>query len=156
MGVFERDADNIEEALRTWTLVGATSEKDCESSLYDWLHKKFEKELFERQFWNAKTRADIFVKFDRGAAVAIEVKWNLVDRGEMHRLIGQTFDYLASWNAEVVLVLCGSNDPALVKLVRRAAEKLHASFDRKVRVVECPTVDAVERPQAVAGTANAT
>ena len=136
MGVFERDADDIEEALRGWILTGATCERDCENAMYEWLHGRFDKELFERQYWNAKTRADLFVQFVGGAAVAIEVKWNLVDRGEMHRLIGQTFDYLTSWKVEVVLVLCGENDPSLVKFVSRAAGKLQAAFDRKVRVIE--------------------
>lgn len=140
MGFFETDADNVVKIVHAWTPKPARSEAGYETALYEVLHAAFPEERFEKQYANGKTRADIFVAFRRGAKVVVELKRNLTDRSEAHRLIGQMYEYVSEWKAEVVVVLCGKNDPAAVKLIKEAGAIFASAFagaaDRKVYVME--------------------
>jgi hypothetical protein len=136
VGIIEYDvADLVEDAL-AWKPMSVETEREYEEQLYNFLHARHEPEKFYRKYARANTEADIFIEsFKSGASVAIELKRDLVSRNEYHRLIGQTYAYLTEWKCEVLLVLCGQNDPVLVKLTREAAA-FFSQYLKKVRVVE--------------------
>lgn len=134
MGFLERDADNIVSAIKNWPPQAAQSEAEYEAALYAHLNAEFPLEVFQRQYALGRTRADLFVAFKNGAKVAIEVKRDLAARNEYHRTIGQVYEYLTEWKVEVVLVLCGENDPAVEKLLERAVKFLGSGVRRKARV----------------------
>lgn len=137
MGLTETDADNVRDALRKWKALDLGTEAQYEKAIYDYLNRAFPNEVFHRQYAKAKTKADIYVEFKQGARVVIEVKCKLSARGEYHRLIGQSWEYLREWKSELVLCLCGESDPALVKLTREALEVLGRSqSSRKVHLLE--------------------
>lgn len=138
MGLLETDAENIRDVLTRWKPPPCTSEREYEVLVYEYLHERFPKEVFHRQYAHAKTRADIYVQFRDGAKVVVEVKFDLSERGEYHRLMGQTFEYMFEWKAEVVVVLCGRTDPSLVKLFQVFLDTVAEAMGRKARLVHLP------------------
>jgi hypothetical protein len=134
MGLFVYDADDVVGAVEEWQAKCST-EEEYEDSLARHLNGKFGKPIFHRQYFVGKSRADIFVQFQGGAAVAIEVKCNLVDRLEYLRLIGQIYEYLNVSDVELVIVLCGENDPSIEKLIRDAVSFFNEHHGNKVRFV---------------------
>ncbi|MBZ0116343.1 MAG: hypothetical protein K8H88_05095 [Sandaracinaceae bacterium] len=137
MGVFQVDADNIRDALKTWKPASLKTEAQYEKAIYEHLHAAFPGEVIHRQYANAKTKADLYVDFKNGGArVVTEVKCKLASRGEYHRLIGQSWEYLREWKCELVVCLCGDNDPALVKLAAEALGFLGENLNRKVHVLQ--------------------
>ena len=134
MGLFVYDADDVVEAVEEWQ-VKCSTEEEYEDSLGRHLNQRFGKPIFHRQYFVGKSRADIFVQFQGGAAVAIELKCDLVDRLEYLRLIGQIYEYLNVSDVELVVILCGRNDPALEKLVRDAVSFFNEHHDNKVRFI---------------------
>jgi hypothetical protein len=137
MGLLETDADNVAETIeRKWTPSRpGLPESDYEKEIYEFCHKVEPGENFHRQYTIGKSRADIFVKFKHGAKVAIEVKKDLTDRNDYHRLIGQVYEYLTECEVEVVVVLCGKSDPALVKLTKNAIKFLGQYAGRKANFI---------------------
>lgn len=137
MGLLEKDADNVADAIdKNWTpSKSGLGEADYEKEIYDFCHKEAPEENFHRQYTIGKSRADLFVKFKDGAKVAIEVKSNLTDRNDYHRLVGQIYEYLTECEVEVVLVVVGKGDHALVKLAKGAIEFLSRYSDKKARFV---------------------
>lgn len=136
MGVFKHDADDIIEKIQEWRPELLGLEKDYEFALYEYLNKQFPSHTFHQQYTNAKTRADIFVDFgEDGDKVAVELKADLQDRQELHRLMGQLFEYVHVWKSDAVLVLCGRSDPAAAKLARDYVRMLNNVHDPKVRIV---------------------
>jgi hypothetical protein len=135
MGIVLDDADDvIEKMVAGWVPVPGGDELANEESLYDFLNRAFEKFVVHRQYAHAKTRADLLVDFEESGRVAVEVKANLTDRNEYHRLIGQVYSYLTEWNVHVVLVLCGRCDASLVKLVTKAIKFLNAKCPQQARL----------------------
>lgn len=136
MGVFERDVDNVRDELLRWAPTRLAVEKDYEDACYRFLNERFPKDKFERQYARGKTRADLYVEFKDGATVAIELKRDLQDRGEYHRLVGQLWEYLTEWKVEALVVLCGNTDPALRKNIERFVEFVNAHQKYKVRLLQ--------------------
>ena len=141
VGLIQRDVDDIVDACREWSPGALPTERAYEESLYLYLNEVFPKERFERQYRQAKTIADIFVAFvNGGARVAIELKAGVTGRGEMHRVIGQTYEYLFVWNAEAVVIFCGACDPALTKITRDAIAMFNDRLAvRKARFIDMST-----------------
>ena len=138
MGFTEVDADNVRDALLVFRDTGLKNEAAYEKAIYEHLHRVFPKENFHRQYANAKTRADIYVEFIKGAKVVVEVKCGLDKRVEYHRLLGQSWEYMFEWKAEVVIALCGKSDPSLVKLTDTAISHFADRLARKAHVVHWP------------------
>jgi len=136
MGIWETDVDNVLDRIKKWKPGTLATEAEYEEALYAFLHEEFPKEVFIRQYIHSKTRADIYVHFNDAAQVAVEVKAHLTDRNEYHRMLGQLWTYTHEWKCEVVLVVCGTNDPALVKLAERYISFLDGNQDKKVRFIE--------------------
>lgn len=135
MGVFETDADDIRDALKTLNVPALKTEAQYEKAIYDHLHTVFPLDVFHRQYAYAKTKADIYVEFHKGAHVVVEVKRNLTTRAEYHRLIGQSWEYMREWQAELVVCLCGECDPSLIKLVAEAVGALASTQRKKAHVL---------------------
>lgn len=135
LGIFEVDADNVRDAVARWNPDAGASESVFELQLYNFLHTSFPAAVFQRQYAKGRTRADIYVEFRDGAHVAVEVKCNLNQRGDYHRLLGQTYEYLTEWKAEVVVVLCGETETSVAKLVEQYIELISAATSRKAHVV---------------------
>lgn len=136
MGLILDDADDVMEKLTTgWRPVIGGDEFANEESLYAFLDAAFPKFVVHRQYAFAKTRADLLIDFEGSGKVVVEVKANLTDRNEYHRLVGQVYAYLTEWNAHVVLVLCGECDPSLVKLVWKAISFLNSNCTGQARLL---------------------
>ena len=136
MGIFQVDADDIRNALRGREVPELSSERKYEGWIYRVLHEAFPKDVFHRQYANAKTKADIYVELRNGGAkVVVEVKYKLTKRGEYHRLIGQAWEYLREWRCELVVCICGESDPALVKLTEEALSQLGSNQQKKAHVL---------------------
>jgi len=124
--------------MERWAAVSG-DEAANEEALYGFLnHALGRTAVVYKQYSFAKTRADLFVEFKDGGRVAVEVKANLTDRNEYHRLIGQIYAYLIEWKCHVVLVLCGECDPALVKLTHDAVDHFNFACDPKLRLLVRP------------------
>lgn len=136
MGILTHDADDIISKLEDWHPQTLRSEKEYEVALYEFLNREFPDHVFHQQYTNAKTRADIFVDFgEQGDKVAIELKADLQDRGELHRLMGQLFEYVHVWGSDAILVLCGKSDPASAKIAREFVAMLNNAHNEKVRIL---------------------
>jgi hypothetical protein len=136
MGLILDDADDVMEKLRAgWTPVPGGDEFANEESLHEFLDRAFDKFVVHRQYSFAKTRADLVIDFEGSGKVVVEVKANLTDRNEYHRLIGQAYAYLTEWNAHVVVVLCGECDLSLVKLVGKAIVFLNSNCSQQARLL---------------------
>lgn len=138
MGLLEKDVDNVRDQLVKWKPNRSESEREYEDAAYRHLNACLPKDKFERQYWRGKTRADIYVEFKDAAKVAIELKRDLQERGEYHRLIGQVYEYLTEWNVEALIILCGDSDPALTKNVERFVAFMNEKQKRKVRFLHVP------------------
>lgn len=138
MGLTEKDVDNVREILASWKPAWCPSEKEYEDAAYKYLNESFPKDKFERQYWRGKTKADLYVEFKDAAKVVVEMKRDLKDRGEYHRLIGQVYEYLTEWKVEVLVVLCGDNDPALTKNVENFVVFMNEHVKPKVRFLHVP------------------
>lgn len=111
MGVLELDADDVVQAVKEWEPGSCFSEARCQASLLRYLRKKFPSSTFLPEHPVGKGRADIYAEFRTwlgpGAKVIIELKYDLQDRNEYLRLLGQLQEYVGMSQAEVVVVLCG-------------------------------------------------
>lgn len=72
------------------------------------------------------------------------MKADLTDRQEYHRVIGQLWTYATDCECDVVLVLCGRSDPALVKLAEQYVEFLNDNLrlERKGELAVVPAAQA--------------
>jgi hypothetical protein len=137
VGIFTYDADDVIQKIGVWRPSSASNEKAYEELLYRHLHEQFPAYNFIRQYTVGKTIADIFVDFDpNGCRVALELKANLSDRPEFHRLCGQLFEYAQVWKCDCVLVLCGETEPSLRKLASAYVDMLNNRYSSKARLVE--------------------
>lgn len=136
MGIFFFDADDVRDAFAKWKPASCETEALYEAAIYEFLHAQMPKAIFHRQYTHAKTKADIYVEFPNGGSrVVIEVKCKLVTRPEYHRLIGQSWEYLREWKAELVVCICGDSDPALVKLTDEALKVFASNQGRTAHVL---------------------
>lgn len=111
MGFIELDADDVVEAVKGWSPGPCFSEARCQVSLLRYLQAKFPRSIFSIEHRIGDGRADIYAelrtRLGPGAKVIIELKYNLSDRNEYLRLLGQLQEYVGMSTAEVVVVLCG-------------------------------------------------
>src|SRR5262245_25669115 len=83
-----------------WNPSGCTSEKDCENSLFSFLHESLFDKQIVRQYGRGRARVDLMVD-DK---VMIEIKFNLTSTSEYQRLVGQMVEY-AEWKKTFFLIL---------------------------------------------------
>lgn len=136
MGFWGQDSVEIAKSLKKWKpSKNFKSEKVFEKNLYEYLHDEFEDETFYRQYAKGKTRADIYVKMGNNVPVVIELKYAMIKRDEYHRLVGQIYEYITEWEAEVVVVLCGDCERSFPKLIKNAVEFFRDSTGKKIHFV---------------------
>lgn len=146
MGLIDYDADDVVEMIEMWRPEALDNEVAYEDALYTYLSGRLKKgHAARRQFWAANSRTDIMIDFgDDNPKVAIELKANLTDRNEYHRVLGQMWTYSTDCECDAVLVLCGKCDPALVKLAQEYVEFLNDNLplERKVKMAIIPASQA--------------
>jgi len=146
MGWIDNDADDVVEMIEAWRPGPLGVEAAYEDALYTYISKKLGKgHVARRQFWAANSRADILIDFgDDDPKVAVELKADLTDRNEYHRVLGQMWTYATDCQCDAVLVLCGKCDPALVKLAENYVEFLNdrLPLERKVKMAVVPASQA--------------
>ena len=107
MGLITWDADDVLAAMERWRPNSSIGRKTMRTRCTPTLHEAFPKAMIHRQYYMAKTCADIYVDFGDGCKkVVVELKADLNDRGEFHRLFGQMFEYTSVWRADSILY-CG-------------------------------------------------
>jgi len=132
-------------AVQEWNSGPCFDEKACQNSLAKFLRNRFPDSTFRPEYAVGEGRADIFVEFKTklgpGAKVIIEIKYNLKDRNEYLRLLGQLQEYIFVSEAEVVVVLCGETKGEWESRVRTHLEKLtqHRFFKRALVVSRAVT-----------------
>src|SRR5688572_9345206 len=98
MGLTELDADDVVAAVEGWSAGPCHSEFRCQASLLRHLRAKFPRSTFSPEYEIGGGRADIYAElrtiFGPGAKVIIELKYNLTDRSEYLRLLGQLQEYV--------------------------------------------------------------
>jgi hypothetical protein len=120
----------------------SSKESGYEEQLYDCLHVCFPGEKIYRQYSRGNTTADLYLDFKGDSAkVVVEVKKDLQTRPEFQRLIGQLYSYLTEWRCEVLVILCGENDPLLVNLVREAIAFFETAAGMRARLIEMPVAE---------------
>jgi hypothetical protein len=148
MGAFELDAMDVVKAVEAWNPGQCFEEKSCQVSLRKYLQNAYPESTFEKEYEVGEGRADIYVEFKTrwgpGAKVIIELKYNLKDRSEYLRLLGQLQEYIFVSEAELVVVLCGETKGEWEKRVRTHLEKLasHRFFKRVFVVSKAVTARA--------------
>lgn len=143
MGMLDLDADDIKEAVTRWQPGQVFSEADAQASLHTFLQSEFPRSRFHREHPVGNGFADIYAEFatwlGKGAEVIVEVKYQLTDRSECLRAIGQLHAYAHGSSAELVFVLCGPTRPDLIsELKAQAARLVENRLFFKVHVLHKP------------------
>ena len=141
MGVTDYFLDSSDIAsviANEWKPPAASTEKVYELHLHQFLNQRFPNLRFDRQYRFAATTADLHIKFPGGGAAAIEVKKDLARRTELHRLVGQCYDYAVVWRVDVLVVLCGACEPGLLKIAKKATNLVATIGDRAGHCIHIP------------------
>lgn len=101
-----------------WSPSGCASEKDCEDSLYNFLHKNLLDKQVIRQYGKGRSHVDLMVD-DK---VMIELKFKLSSTSEYQRLVGQLVDY-GRWEKAFILVLVGETDRGMFKQLQKEIDE---------------------------------
>ncbi len=117
-------------AISQWKPRGCDTEKEYETSLYGFLHKKFPDIQVTKQFARGRIRADIVV----GDEIIIELKNNLNATAKYQRLMGQLQAY-EEWGGKILVILTGDTDPNLRKQLEEYAEEQKDDLDEERIIV---------------------
>jgi hypothetical protein len=126
------EADRVVAGLSSWQPPADPRRSTCVESVYDFIRERFPEQIVSRQAFAGQVPADILVKFRQGGTLAIEIKADLRDVNECYQLVGELFEHALRGDAQLVILLCGSYDVALVNRVRQAAA--HVSHCLAARV----------------------
>ncbi|MBE3139588.1 MAG: hypothetical protein IMZ53_03290 [Thermoplasmata archaeon] len=124
----------VKKAIKLWSPGKCESEKDCENSLYNFLHAHFDDVQITKEYGVGRTRADINV----GDKVLIEIKKDLQTKAQKDRLIGQLEDYM-KWTGATIILLTGETDPNLKKELDQYAKdrgSFRTFYDPAFHVIE--------------------
>jgi hypothetical protein len=138
MGWFEKDADDVAAAIKSWVTGPFLSEARCRDSLARHLQACFPAHKVELEFRMGMQIADIFIDFRNwigdGTRVVVELKYDLQEMNECNRLVGQIGGYIDS-GSDVVVLLCGETKPELAQcVVKRLATFTGEKLFRKGQV----------------------
>ena len=104
--------------IEKWEPRGCATEKECENSLYLYLHAAVGDVFVTKQFAYGRVRADIVV----GDKVLIELKHNLDTTAKLQLIGGQLSQY-DDWDGRVVVLLTGETEPNLLKELKQFISK---------------------------------
>src|SRR6266850_8064666 len=108
----------VSNLVEKWDSSGCSSEKQCEESLYSFLHAQLPDMQIVQQYGRGRTHVDLMV----GEKVMIELKYALSSTGEYQRLVGQLVDY-KDWGKQFILVLAGETEPNLFKQLDKELQR---------------------------------
>lgn len=119
--------------IEKWKLRNCKTEKQYETSLYNYLHENLTELQITKQYARGRIRADIAVE----EKVIIELKNNLDATGKYQRLVGQLVTY-KDWGGSVFIVLCGTTDRNLLKELKSHIEDSNGGelFEERFRIFE--------------------
>ena len=84
-GFYWNPVQYVSKYIDEWSAKGCSSEKDCEDSLYLFLHDRLPKLQIVKQYGRGRSHVDLLIQ-DK---VMVELKYDLTSTGEYQRLIGQ-------------------------------------------------------------------
>jgi len=131
------DADGVvKNLIEQWSPIGCSSEKDCEDSLYAFLHQKLDDVQIVRQYGRGRAQIDLMVN----DSIMIELKFRLSSKSEYQRLVGQLIDY-KEWGKNLIIVLVGETEPGLLKDLKKVVSREFGSFllDSSANIIEKAT-----------------
>lgn len=96
--------------ITKWQPTGCKTEKDYESSLYEYFHSQLSQIQITKQYAIGRVKADLFIDNE----IILELKNNLSSRGNYQRLIGQLTEY-KSWHGRIIILLIGITDQNFIK-----------------------------------------
>lgn len=142
MDIFEKisffwNADGVVKGLiEQWSPAGCLSEKDCEDSLYAFLHQKLDDVQIVRQYGRGRAHVDLMIN----DSIMVELKYGLSSTSEYQRLIGQLIDY-KGWGKNIIIVLVGKTEPGLLKDLKKFVSREFGSFllDSSANIIEKAT-----------------
>jgi hypothetical protein len=109
----------VRKLIGDWRPRRCTTEKDYERSLVRYLQEKLEGKDVVPQYASGRVRGDIVVE----GQILIEIKTKLDSTAKLQKLLGQIEVYESEWKKQVIVVICGENDPNLAKQLRDSAER---------------------------------
>ncbi len=128
---FWSDVDAVVSLFEKWTPGAFRTEKEYESSLYEFLHKELGDIQVTKQFASGRIRADLVV----ADKIIIELKHNLNSTGKYQRLIGQIETY-KEWSGRTVILLTGKTDPNLRKELDKFLRTKWLDFFQRVSIFQ--------------------
>ncbi len=123
--------NTVSRLIKEWNPEGCASERECEDSLYLFLHARLDDKQIIRQYGKGRARVDLMVD-DK---VMVELKYALTSTSEYQRLVGQLVEY-KDWHKDILVVLVGETEPSLLKQLQRVLEKEFSGITSLDNVVE--------------------
>jgi len=120
--------------INAWNVSGCSSEKECENSLYTFLHEKLPDIQVVQQYGRGRSQVDLMID-DK---VMVELKYMLESTSEFQRLVGQLIDY-KTWDKQIIIVLVGATEPSLLKQLRSIVKREFSGlgfFEEDVLILE--------------------
>jgi len=113
-------ARDVMKLIDEWHPRGCKTEKDLELSLHKHLEKNIPDLDVQKQYASGRVKGDICVDH----RILIELKDGLKSTGQLQRLMGQLDLYASQWKKEVIVVICGSTQRDLVKVITTKVDSL--------------------------------
>src|SRR5262244_3302761 len=124
---------------KDWHPEAFPTELKYRESLTAFLRDQLKNATIEAEYRHLGTTIDIYIKkpgFFKATEVLIELKRNLVQKAQLDRLLGQLAS-LRPGDNNVLVVLCGESDPALLgRLREHYANLLYLGFHFAVMLKE--------------------
>lgn len=119
--VWEGLLDRLVRVIREWAPRGLKTEKEYRDALAEFLRDRADKAHIETEYRHSGTTADIYLRWEgflKAHEVFIELKFNLRQKSQLDRLIGQ-LEQLNPARNKVILVLCGETSRTLSSRLRQ-------------------------------------
>ena len=131
---FWSPTDAVSRLVKEWSPDGCSTEKECEDSLYEFLHDRLDEKKIIRQYGRGRARVDLMVD----EKVMVELKFALTSTSEYQRLVGQLIEY-KDWNKNILVVLVGETERSLLKQLQSVIDSEFSSFtffDTTVEIIQ--------------------
>ncbi|MGD0590748.1 MAG: hypothetical protein ABSA44_08120 [Bacteroidota bacterium] len=125
----------IQQLINDWQPAQCKTEKDYETSLYNFLRSSLPGIVVTPQYAFGRAKTDIAIS-DK---LAIEIKKDLNDTSEFQRLIGQVVQF-KDWKGYFLILLTGKTDNNLRDDLQKKIDDLNNSFgasiDPKITIID--------------------
>jgi hypothetical protein len=133
--------DNVLQAINEWNpQAGYSTERKYRDDLLEFLQEKLngsEGSVFSSPIWGFDHSGRHFIKKEAGRGLAdigiddeigIELKFNLKQKSQIDRLVGQVVDYLSAYSY-VIIVLCGHPKQEAIGVLKHNLRRIVRSSD---------------------------